>query len=159
MAAHGEQGFAALPQRQVGWPMGVAGRVRLPRFLIMRVRGGSGFGRACGVQGLMKKEEENNTAFPCCTSRGRRKGNSVVQNDTVLPPLFFFLHETAPFWTKRVVSFKYGTTRQLPNQSLIYLLFISIASLTTSISALIVGRLFHFGPWSLIYAIWPSTDQ
>jgi hypothetical protein len=32
-------------------------------------------------------------------------------------------------------------------------LFISIASLTTSISALIVGRLFHFGPWSLIYAI------
>ena len=23
----------------------------------------------------------------------------------------------------------------------------------------IVGRVFHFGPWSLIYAIWPSIDQ
>jgi len=44
-------------------------------------------------------------------------------------------------------------TRQLPNQSLIYLLFISIATLPTSIVALIVGRLFHFHPWSLIYAI------
>ena len=91
MAAHGEQGFASLPQRRVGWPVSMAGRARLPRFLIMRVRGGSGFGRACGVQGLMKKEEENKNAFPCYTSRGRRKGNNVVQNDTVLLSLFFFL--------------------------------------------------------------------
>jgi hypothetical protein len=44
-------------------------------------------------------------------------------------------------------------TRQLPNQSVIYLLFISIASLPTSIAALIVSRLFHFHPWSPSYAI------
>jgi len=34
-------------------------------------------------------EERRKIAFPCYTSRGRRKGNSVVQNDTVLH--FFFL--------------------------------------------------------------------
>jgi hypothetical protein len=50
-------------------------------------------------------------------------------------------------------------TRQLPNQSLIYLLFISIASLPTSIAALIVSRLFHFHPWYPSYVIWPSIDQ
>jgi hypothetical protein len=44
-------------------------------------------------------------------------------------------------------------TCQLPNQSLIYLLFISIACLSTSIAALIVGHLFHFGPWSRISSI------
>jgi hypothetical protein len=44
-------------------------------------------------------------------------------------------------------------TCQLPNQSLMYLLFVSIASLPTSIAAFIVSRLFHFHPWSLSYAI------
>jgi hypothetical protein len=34
-------------------------------------------------------EERRKIAFPCCTSRGRRKGNSVVQNDTVLHFFFF----------------------------------------------------------------------
>jgi hypothetical protein len=57
----------------------------------MRVHGGLGFGRARGVQGLMKKEEENKTAFPCCTSRGRKKGNSVVQNDIVLLLFVFYM--------------------------------------------------------------------
>jgi len=35
----------------------------------------------------------------------------------------------------------------------------SIASLQISVSAPIVGRVFHFDPWALIYAIWPSIDQ
>jgi hypothetical protein len=74
----------------------LAGRGSLG-FFIMRVHGGSGFGRACGVQGLMKKEEKNNTTFPCCTSRGRRKENSVVQNDTVLPLFFFFYMKRCRF--------------------------------------------------------------
>jgi len=32
IAAHREQGFIALPRRWVSWPMGVAGRARLPGF-------------------------------------------------------------------------------------------------------------------------------
>jgi len=50
MAAHGEEGFAALPQRRAGWTMSVAGRARLPR-CIMRGCGVSGGGRhvACRV--------------------------------------------------------------------------------------------------------------
>jgi hypothetical protein len=35
----------------------------------------------------------------------------------------------------------------------------SIASLQISVSAPIVGRVFHFDPWPLIYVIWPSIDQ
>jgi len=48
-----------------------------------------GFGRqvACRVQQGKKKK----ITFPCCTSRGRRKGNSVVQNDTVLHLFFFYM--------------------------------------------------------------------
>jgi hypothetical protein len=30
IAAHGEHGFTALPQRRVSWLVGVAGRARLP---------------------------------------------------------------------------------------------------------------------------------
>jgi len=82
----------------------------------MRVHGGSGFGKALGVQGLMKKEEENKTVFPCCTSKGRRKGNSIVQNDIVLL-LFIFLHETMLF------HLNVTSTYLFPNQSLIYPLF------------------------------------
>ena len=36
-----------------------------------------------------------------------------------------------------------------------HLLFISIASLPNSVSAPLVGRVFHFNPWPLIYAIEP----
>jgi len=81
IAAHGEQGFAALPRCRVGWPVGVAGRAPLPRSLIMRVHGASGFGRARGTKELMKKEEEKKiklATFPCCTSRGRTRRNSVA---------------------------------------------------------------------------------
>jgi hypothetical protein len=107
----------------------------------------------------LKRKKQKFSFFPCCTSRGRRKRNSVAQNDTVL--LFFFLKsmkrrrfgQNAPF------HLNMAPTCQLPNQSLIYLLFISIASLSTSIAAIIVGRIFYFGHWSLIYAIGPSIDQ
>ena len=40
-----------------------------------------------------------------------------------------------------------------------HLLFISIASLPNSVSAPLVGRVFHFSPWPLIYAIEPLIDQ
>jgi len=61
--------------------------------------------QAGGVLGSTRKEK---ITFPCCTSGGRRKGNSVVQNDTVLH--IFFLHETTPFYEKRAVSFKGGAS-------------------------------------------------
>jgi len=54
IAAHGEQGFVALPRRRVGWPVGVAGRARLPRSLIMRVRGASGLAEHAGREMGMK---------------------------------------------------------------------------------------------------------
>jgi len=54
IVVHGEQGFVALPWRRVGWPVGVAGRARLPRSLIMRVRGASGLAEHAGMEMGMK---------------------------------------------------------------------------------------------------------
>jgi len=52
----------------------VAGMALLPWFLIMRVCGAPGFGRACGVQGLMKKEEENKSVYlPLLHVQGKEK--------------------------------------------------------------------------------------
>ena len=91
---------------------------------------------------------------------GRRKGNSVIQNGTVWSFSFFFfffflkMYETTSFWRKRAVSFKYGARNAPMFRSAPQLfLFISIASLPMSVPAPIVGRVFHFGPWPLIYAI------
>jgi len=57
--------------------------------------------QAGGVLGSTRKEK---ITFPCCTSGGRRKGNSVVQNDTVLH-IFFYMKrrrfmKNAPFHLK-----------------------------------------------------------
>jgi hypothetical protein len=46
-----------------------------------------------------------------------------------------------------------------PHNVILILRINSIASLQISVSAPIVGRVFHFDPWPLIYAIWPSIDQ
>ena len=93
--------------------------------------------------------------FPAAPAGGRRKGNSAVQNGTFW--FFFFLlkmYETTSFWVKRAVSFKCGA-RNAPKikPALQLFLFIPIASLPISVPAPIVGRVFHFGPWPLIYAI------
>jgi hypothetical protein len=51
-------------------------------------RGSLGFGKARGKRETQQKERRKKTktfsVFPCCTSKGRRKRNNVVQNDTVL---------------------------------------------------------------------------
>jgi len=61
------------------------------------VHGASGFCRALGTQDLMKKEEEVKLpTFPCCMSRGKRKRNSVAQNETVLLYLFIFIFVWGP---------------------------------------------------------------
>jgi hypothetical protein len=46
-----------------------------------------------------------------------------------------------------------------PHNVILILRINSIASLQISVSAPIVGRVFHFDPWPLIYAIWSSIDQ
>jgi hypothetical protein len=45
------------------------------------------------------------------------------------------------------------------NSALNPLFFSSIASLPISVFAPLVGRVFHFSPWPLIYAIEPLIDQ
>jgi hypothetical protein len=55
-------------------------------------RGSLDFGKARGKKETQQKERKKNktfSVFPYCTSRGRRKRNSVIQNDTVL--ICFFL--------------------------------------------------------------------
>jgi hypothetical protein len=124
----------------------------------MRVHGGS------VLAGMWRereaKKKQNFSFFPCCTFRGRKKRNSVVQNDTVL--VFFFFNmkrrrfgQNAPFHLNKTRCQNASNFKSALN----YLLFISIASLSISVSAPIVGRVFHFSPWPLIYAIGPSIDQ
>jgi hypothetical protein len=121
IAAHREQGFTALPRRRVSWPMGVASRARLPGFPSW---GGVGLRvLARHTVGRSKKEKTKAFIFPCCTSRGRRRRNNVAQNDTVLFSLFFNMKrrrfgQNAPF------HLNMAPTCPLPNQSLIYPLFI-----------------------------------
>ena len=86
--------------------------------------------------------------------------NSVVQNDTVLLFFFFFecmkrrrFGENAPFHLNVAPK---RAKFQISPQSFF---FSSIASLPISVSAPLVGCVFHFSPWPLIYAIEPLIDQ
>jgi hypothetical protein len=88
--------------------------------------------------------------------------NSVVQNDTVLLfLLFFFLiymkrrrfGENAPFHLNMAPEF--ANVHISPQSSFLS----SIAPLPISVSAPLVGRVFHSSPWPLIYAIEPLIDQ
>ena len=85
-------------------------------------------------------ESSNFFVFYSVKTGGRRKMNSVVQNDTVLVSfyIYIYIYETASFWIKRAVSFKWVKLQVSPPNSVL---------------APLVGRLFHFGPWHLIYAI------
>ena len=58
MAAPGEQGFAALPQRRVGWPMGEAGRARLPGFFHHESAWGVGFRQGMRRPGFNEERRE-----------------------------------------------------------------------------------------------------
>ena len=81
--------------------------------------------------------------------------NSFVQNDTVLVFLFFYIYMKRRRFGENV-SFHLNE----PNfkSALHHFLFISIVSLPNSVPAPLVGRVFHFSPWPLIYAIKPSID-
>jgi hypothetical protein len=121
-------------RRSVGQWAPLARRVA-PDFSSSRCVGPQVFRRARESLEMMMKEaeEKKRFLFPCCTSRGRRKGNSVVQNDTVLH-FFKKKYETASFRIKRVVSFKKKRRQNasISKSALNYLLFISIASLSIS---------------------------
>ena len=83
--------------------------------------------RERGAGKNFKKKAPFFPSSPLHVRGGRRKMNSVVQNDTVLLFLFLFLflmYETASFWRKRAVSFECGArTRQIPKQPLIIFFF------------------------------------
>jgi hypothetical protein len=105
------------------------------------------------------KEEKNKSFFlPLLRVQGKKKAEQCCSKRH-RSALFFFNMKRRRFGQNAPFHLNMAPTRQLPNQSLMYLLFISIASLPTSIAALIVSRLFHFHPWSPSYAIWHSIDQ
>jgi hypothetical protein len=92
---------------------------------------------------------------------GRRKRNSVVKNDTVLLSFFFLIKrmkrrrfgENAPFHLN--VAPERANFQISPQLSFVHFNCIP----AKFIPALIVGRVFHSGPWPLVYAIEPSIDQ
>jgi hypothetical protein len=124
----------------------------------------------CSVGGLQAREwpaeiQIKASLSPSSPLRDRgKKMNSVVQNDTVLLFFFFFFFvfecmkrrrfgENAPFHLN--VAPKRAKFQISPQSSFLS----SIASLPISVSVPLVGRVFHFSPWSLIYAIEPLIDQ
>jgi len=157
------------------WSMGsnrpVGHWARLPRLappssVFWQVRGGWSAivsGRWAPGERVAGKNSKKSFTFPSSPLRDRgKKMNSVVQNDTVLLfLLFFFLEcmkrrrfeENAPFHLN--VAPKHAKFQISPQSSF----FSSIASLPISVSAPLVGRVFHFSPWPLIYAIEPLIDQ
>ena len=86
------------------------------KLLLVRLQSRNGWSAIDAFSGGGGEEREagrffkNGFCLLVVQTRGRRKMNSVVQNDTVLAFLFFcfffFLYETTSFWIKRVVSFK-----------------------------------------------------
>ena len=78
------------------------------------------WGEFGGGGGEERDAGESSNFFVFCSVKtgGRRKMNSVVQNDTVLIFLFFFIYiyiyETASFWVKRAVSFKWLNFKSVP---------------------------------------------
>jgi hypothetical protein len=82
---------------------------------------GIGFWQSTWQEGVKKKKTKV-VFFPCCTSRGRRRRNCVAQNDTVL--FFFFNMKRRRFGQNTPFHLNIAPTHQLPNQSLIYPLFI-----------------------------------
>ena len=61
-----------------------------------------------GEAGENRGKKKSSSSLASCV-QGKKKTHYAVWNDTVLVPFFFFswtVHETTPFWTKCVVSFK-----------------------------------------------------
>jgi hypothetical protein len=117
-------------------------------------------GRLAPGESGRQKFKKKQPFFPSSPLRDRgKKMNSVVQNDTVLLFFFFLMFEKRRFGENAPFHLNVAPKRakfQISPQSSF---FSSIASLPISVSAPLVGRVFHFSPWPLIYAIEPLIDQ
>ena len=120
--SHGEQ--------PAGRPLGATAKVRPPSPVFWQVRGGWSaivFGRwAPGERGKKIQIKASFFFLPRCMFGGKKK-DEQCRSKRHRSALFFFsfffcIYETASFWRKRAVSFKYGArTRQIPNQPLNHL--------------------------------------
>jgi hypothetical protein len=117
-----------------------------------------------------KIEEEQSSSSPALRVQGKKKTQNAIQNGTVSGFLFFYeqwmkrrrFGQNAPFQLKgnggKIVSKSKSSLQfvicSIKSSIAILILKInSIASLLNSIVSPEVGCLFHFSPWSLIYAI------
>ena len=109
------------------------------------------------------KKKNHFSSFFCIASSEEEEGGTVPFKTVPFGPLFFFFffcmkrrrfRQNAPFH----LSPARRQNTSISKAALNHLLFISIAPLPKLVSAPIVGRVFHFGPWPLIYAIEPSID-
>ena len=101
----------------------------------------------------LKRKKQKFHSSPAARPGEEERGTVSLKTTLFCSSFFLKSMKRRRFGQNAPFHLNMAPTCQLPNQSLNYFLFISIASLSTSIAALIVGRLFHFGPWSLIYAI------
>jgi hypothetical protein len=133
IVVHGEQGSAGLAG-QWAW----LARRGAPDFSSSRL-GVSRLLQGTRLAGINEERGRKLPTFPCCTSGGRRKKNSVVQNAP------FHLNVAPANFFKSVLNLSFVL---LSPHNVIWVLRInSIASLPISVAAPIVGRVFHFNPW------------
>ena len=80
---------------------------------------------SCGASvGARRERREGLKMFSSLVathSGGRRKMNSVVQNDTVLVfYIYIYIYETTSFWIKHAVSFKWAKLQISPPSFLVH---------------------------------------
>ena len=113
------------------------------------------------------KKKNHFSSFFCIASSEEEERGTVPFKTVPFGPLsssyyfFFFCMKRRRF--RQNAPFHLSPARRqnasICKAALNYLLFISIVSLPISVFAPLVGRVFHFSPWPLIYAIEPLIDQ
>ena len=126
---------------------------------------GVGFGRACGERERREDLKKKTKVFllPLLHAWGEEERGIVSFKTTPFRSslfcfLFFFNMKRRRFGQNASFHLN-GASTSTSKSALNYLLYISIVSLSISVSAPLVGRVFHFHPWPLIYAIEPLIDQ
>ena len=111
---------------------------------------------------FLKRNNQRKPFFfpPVLHVQGRKKEEQCRSKRHRSVFFFFFYMKRRRF--KQNAPFHLSPARRqnasICKAALNYLLFISIVSLPILVSAPLVGRVFHFSPWPLIYAIEPSID-
>ena len=161
MTVHGEEG--RLPCHNAG----LAGQ---RAWLAGRDSRGASSWRCVGFRVKAHEERERREVFfkktkvfvlPLLHVQGEEERGTVSFKTTPFrSSLFFFLTWNGVVLDKTHRFIKTGRQNASNFKSALnYLLYISIASLSISVSTPLVGRVFLFSPWPLIYAIEPSIDQ